>query len=74
MTLGKFLQFTVAASAAGMLRGEEVTLPAAASIVGSAPWNSPPFSFQHTFNQAGTFNYVCAVHGAAMSGTVIVNP
>jgi len=42
------------------------------------PWDSgnhpPPFSFQHTFNQAGTFTYVCAVHGAAMSGTVIVNP
>jgi plastocyanin len=42
------------------------------------PWNSgnhsPPFSFQHTFNQAGTFNYVCVVHGAGMSGTVIVNP
>jgi len=42
------------------------------------PWDSgnhpPPFSFQHTFDQAGTFTYVCAVHGAAMSGTVIVNP
>jgi plastocyanin len=41
-------------------------------------WDSgnhpPPFSFQHTFNQTGTFQYICAVHGPAMSGTVIVHP
>ena len=40
------------------------------------PWNSgnhsPPFEVQHTFNQAGTFNYQCAVRGTGMSGTVVV--
>ena len=29
-------------------------------------------TFQHTFESAGTFAYFCTVHGAAMSGTVIV--
>jgi plastocyanin len=27
-----------------------------------------------TFNTAGTFNYTCTIHGAAMSGSVTVNP
>ena len=32
-------------------------------------------SFSQVFNSPGTFNYFCAIHGAAaMSGTVIVNP
>jgi plastocyanin len=29
-------------------------------------------TFDHTFNTAGTFTYQCGVHGAAMSGTVVV--
>ncbi len=29
-------------------------------------------TFSHTFNQAGTFPYFCKVHGAMMTGTVIV--
>jgi plastocyanin len=29
-------------------------------------------TFTRTFNQAGTFPYVCVVHGAMMQGTVIV--
>lgn len=29
-------------------------------------------SFSHTFNASGTFTYVCGIHGAAMTGTVIV--
>ena len=29
-------------------------------------------SFNRTFGGAGTFPYHCAVHGAAMSGTVVV--
>lgn len=29
-------------------------------------------TFSHTFSQAGTFHYFCQVHGAAMTGTVIV--
>jgi plastocyanin len=30
-------------------------------------------SFTHTFSAAGTFKYHCAIHGATMSGQVIVN-
>jgi LPXTG-motif cell wall-anchored protein len=29
-------------------------------------------SYTHTFGTAGTFGYTCKVHGAAMSGTVVV--
>lgn len=31
-------------------------------------------SFLHTFSTIGSFGYMCAVHGSAMSGTVIVLP
>jgi plastocyanin len=31
-------------------------------------------TFEYTFTQTGTFPYFCTVHGAAMTGTVIVNP
>ena len=31
-------------------------------------------SFSRTFDQTGTFPYFCTVHGASMTGTVIVNP
>ena len=31
-------------------------------------------NFSHTFNQAGTTNYLCTIHGQIMSGTVVVNP
>ncbi len=35
-------------------------------------WNSanhfPPFSFDHTFTHAGTFNYYCIVHGSDIGG------
>jgi plastocyanin len=30
-------------------------------------------SFARTFNTAGTFKYHCSIHGAAMSGQVVVN-
>jgi plastocyanin len=29
-------------------------------------------SYQRTFTAAGTFNYHCTIHGAAMSGTITV--
>jgi plastocyanin len=29
-------------------------------------------SYQRTFDTAGTYNYHCAIHGAAMSGKVVV--
>src|SRR5262245_36465073 len=45
--------------------------------------NSPPFSFDHTFTNVGSFNYYCSLHGfqlpggsqvGGMSGFVMVNP
>lgn len=43
---------------------------------GDGNWDSgvhtAPFSFAHTFNAAGSFPYFCVVHGAMMTGTVVV--
>jgi plastocyanin len=33
-----------------------------------------PFSYSHTFTEAGTFRYFCDVHESAMTGRVVVNP
>ncbi len=44
---------------------------------GDGIWNSGTKSsgtFTHTFASAGTFPYFCSVHGAMMTGTVVVNP
>ena len=30
-------------------------------------------TFENTFNQAGTFDYGCAIHGRAMPGRIIVS-
>jgi len=35
---------------------------------------SAPHDYSYTFTQAGTYTYHCAAHGAAMSGTVVVEP
>jgi plastocyanin len=32
----------------------------------------PGQTFSRTFSTPGTFTYQCSIHGAAMSGTVIV--
>ncbi len=43
----------------------------------SGTWRSPQQrqgTFPFTFNQAGSFNYFCEVHGTMMTGTVVVNP
>lgn len=47
-----------------------VTSTGAESFDSGAPQSSGTFS--HLFSAAGTFTYQCSVHGAAMSGTVIV--
>ena len=43
---------------------------------GDGNWNSgthsAPFTFSHTFNAAGNFPYFCEVHGAMMTGLVVV--
>lgn len=33
----------------------------------------PETEFEHEFTEAGTFDYLCEVHGEAMSGTVVVH-
>ena len=40
---------------------------------GSTSGDKSTGSFQKTFPAAGTFNYLCTIHGAAMSGTVTVS-
>ena len=42
----------------------------AGSLFDHGPVNSGAFQF--TFNNTGTFNYFCRVHGSAMTGTVTV--
>lgn len=39
---------------------------------GSGSQSQTTGTFAKTFNTAGTYNYHCAVHGAAMSGSVTV--
>jgi glucose/arabinose dehydrogenase len=34
--------------------------------------HNPPFTFSRTFNTPGTTDYFCTVHGAGMSGSVVV--
>ena len=44
---------------------------------GEPGWNSGGMSsgnFKHTFTQAGTFPYFCAVHTTMMTGSVVVTP
>ena len=43
----------------------------AGSLFDQKPMSSGQFQF--TFNDTGMFNYFCRVHGAAMSGTVMVH-
>ena len=50
----------------------------ATSNDGGATFNSgnvtPGQSFSYTTTTAGTFQYQCTIHGAAMSGTLTVTP
>src|SRR4051812_27439997 len=39
---------------------------------GATSGNKSSGSFQRTFGTAGTFNYMCTIHGAVMSGSVTV--
>ena len=52
----------------------DVSFPSAATALGSALLQ-PGGTFYHTFDKAGTYDYVCVVHETGgMKGTVIVRP
>jgi plastocyanin len=46
-----------------------VTVPA--SSLSGGP-SAPPFSYEHVFAVAGTYQYICGIHGASMSGRINV--
>ncbi len=49
--------------------GHNVTFPTGPN---SATESTNGFQFQRTFPTAGTFTYLCSIHGAGMSGRIIV--
>ena len=68
---------TVTSGAPGNADGNFCSLPAGQTPSASA-CNSTSYaqgtgaSYSHTFPSAGTFPYFCTVHGAMMTGTVVV--
>jgi plastocyanin len=38
----------------------------------NSPGQLTPTGYTHVFNSAGTYTYECGVHGAAMTGIVVV--
>jgi plastocyanin len=60
---------TVTWSWSGSLR-HSVQSTGTTSFASSSVMSSGSYAVQ--FNTAGTYHYICAVHGASMSGTVIV--
>lgn len=41
---------------------------------GTANPSNAGATYDHTFNSQGTFQYFCKIHGAAMTGSVVVQP
>src|SRR5262249_22997985 len=77
---------SLAPAAVGIAAGGTVTWTwvsgSHSATSGTAPtpngnWDSgvhtPPFTFSHTFMNAGTVPYFCTVHSVLMTGTVIVH-
>jgi plastocyanin len=52
--------------------GTHSVVPNGTPTMPSSALASPPFSFENVFNVAGTYNYICGLHGTSMSGRVIV--
>jgi plastocyanin len=68
---------TVTSGRPGQADGNFCSLPpgTAVSAAACASTNyaaSPPYTYAHTFSTVGSFPYYCTVHGAAMTGTVVV--
>jgi plastocyanin len=68
---------TVTSGAPGAADGKFCSVPAGtpmnATTCNSASYaQTAPASFSQTFSTAGTFPYFCEIHGAMMTGTVVV--
>jgi plastocyanin len=54
--------------------GHNVTPDTGIIPAGEEDLFNAPHEYSYTFTQEGTYTYHCAAHGAAMSGTVVVEP
>jgi plastocyanin len=67
---------TVTSGSPGAVDGTFCSLPAgtapSASACNSTSYAQSSGSYSYTFPAAGTFAYFCTVHGAMMTGTVVV--
>lgn len=65
--------YTVTFTAANALSGSASTVITVINVLELNSGNIPNGGiYQHTFANAGTYNYHCAIHGLAMAGTVVV--
>ena len=70
ITVGETVTWRWATGAVGHnVTPDNGTIPA-----GEGNLFSAPHDYSYTFTQVGTYTYHCAAHGAAMSGTVVVEP
>jgi plastocyanin len=66
---GQAVQFVSHSSAAHSVQWNGNAFPTSAVInQGDAGYTTPAFT------TAGTFSYICGIHGASMSGTIVVQP
>jgi plastocyanin len=70
---------TVTSGVPGAPDGKFCSLPPgsvvnAQTCTGTSYAMTAPYTFDHVFNQAGTYPYHCEVHGALMTGMITVNP
>ena len=70
ITAGMRVRWTMGATG---IVSHTVTSTGAPSFVGSGTLTGTGTVFTFTFNTAGVYTYECAIHGAAMSGSVTVN-
>jgi plastocyanin len=67
--VGQTVQFLSQSNAAHTVQWDGSKFPTSAVInKGDAGYTTPAFT------TAGTFNYICGIHGASMSGSIVVQP